>query len=215
MYEIRARVWELLEPYPHSFEKSRASTLIINAVTKSDPERPLRFKIFDIIHGFLTLEQKRLGIHRAPYPEVYALFKRQFLHDVCFWVPGKDSFRDGLRECINATARGDLDEVTHVLHQLYEAEENRTSLEQSSRGSKPRALKVINEYILGILAKKPRITVPELWQQMERDERGGVIYEVLFDEVLVSRRKGDEVDYYSRNAIRQRLWRLSKKCEIS
>jgi hypothetical protein len=209
--DFQSHIRELLAPYPHSFAKSRASKFIIDAVTKSDPGRPLRFKIFDIIHGFLLLEQKRLGVERIHDPDGYALFKRQFLHDVCYWVPGKDSFRDGLRECINATAKGNSDEVTHVLHQLIEAEDSRISLEQSSRAKLPRDPKIIDTYIFGVLAKNLKISEPELWKQMEADRFGGVIYDVLLDEVQVHRRKGDHVDYYSRNAIRNRLYRLRKK----
>jgi hypothetical protein len=210
--DFQSRIRELLAPYPHSFAKSRASKLIIDAVTKSDPERPLRFKIFDIIHGFLSLEQKRLGIERVRDPDGYALFKRQFLHDVCYWVPKKDKKIDGIREAMAVASKYNDANLNKILTDMYEFESDVTSYEQRRRASYPRKMDAFGRYLKNKLQAKPRMTEPELWSDLEKDEQcgGRIVIRIFSEEVELDDLDAGDCSAVKRDAVRNRLSRMKK-----
>jgi len=204
--------WELLAQYPPSSAKSEASRLIWNATADASSERPLKYRIYDILYAFQMLETRRRGIRRDRDPSGYAEFRRGYIAALAMWIPGKDPVVDDIRKALNALANGDNEQVETILRQLEATAIARISTEQRQRGGATRAPKAIDTYIKEALGKNPKLTLKGLWEQINRDEYSDIFEEISYDKVWVKHSKDNrKSDEYTQGAIRNRFYRIRKK----
>jgi hypothetical protein len=203
----------LLGRYPHSHLKKDTISLLRRLEERSDPDRPARYSVYEVLYAFLQLEARHLGLRRDKHPEQYARFRYEFLASLAMWVPGKDPYIDGVRDALFRAAKHEDAELNSLLEALVQAEASRTSIEQRRRASTPHPDGSFNRYVLNKLKVKPRLTERELIREIEKDyERGGSIFsKIEIDEIEVDDMETGECETVRRGAIRSRLYRLRKK----
>ncbi|NQV94444.1 MAG: hypothetical protein HQ482_04830 [Sphingomonadales bacterium] len=206
-------VRKLLSQYPPSFAKDQAHRLIRNALHRPDPERPLKFIVYDILYAFQMLEARRLGLGRDRDPVQYAKFRRNYINAVAMWVPGKDPFIDGIRMAATSAARHNDPELDKILKDLAEAETNRTSMEQSRKALSPRKMGPFNRYVWKLLEASPELSEGALQRTIESDyQRGNSIFShISLDEIEIDIKETEECETILRSGIRSRLSRLKNK----
>lgn len=208
---------QLLDQYPPSFVKSEAIRLLRAVDRQDDPERPLKFAVYDIVYAFQRLEARRLGIRADRQPGEYAEFRHGFLSALAMWVPGQDPLADKVRAIIDAQAAGRAEEVESGLNELLKDVENRHRAAQVSAATSARKLKTIDRYILALLAERPTLSEKQLWRQIERDSEDmscAEIGELEHDGVwVIDPTPEDRVRsvFYTRDSFRSRLSRLKQK----
>lgn len=207
---------QLLDLYRPSFVKSEAVSLLRAVANRDDPERPLKFQVYDIVYAFQRLEAHRLGIRADKRSVAYNEFRQGYLTSLAMWVPGQNPLADQVKALIDHQAAGRDEEVASGLKKLFKDFENHHSQQQKGVAETPRDPKPIDQYILDLLAVNPTLSEKALWRQIEIDSEGlhnPIIGEIAHDSVWIIDPTPEHINRskkYSRSSFRSRLSRLKK-----